>query len=179
MICKTFFSVDEIAKAFHIPAFWVRRWIRRGRLKGYLFGGLAEERVEMEALAEFQEKNSRYRRAVIDLLKENEIPFIQIAKRGPAPALILTEDWRGRYNLQEELQGRYEALKEYESVLEQKYYPHPDLKRVRMEMKELANILERGFFCPNDQQREAAGRGAEENLFRKTPLYSRGNCDGR
>lgn len=150
MICEAFFSVGEIAKAFHIPAFWVRRWIRRGRLKGYLFGGLAEDRVEMEALVEFQEKNSRYRKAVIGLLKANEIPFIQITRRGSAPALILTEDWRGRYDLQEELQGRYEVLKEYESVLEQKYYLHPDLKRVRMEMKELANILERGFSCPND-----------------------------
>ncbi len=150
MICEAFFSVGEIAKAFHIPAFWVRRWICRGRLKGYLFGGLAEDRVEMEALVKFQKKNSRYRKAVIGLLKANEIPFIQITRRGSAPALILTEDWRGRYDLQEELQGRYEVLKEYESVLEQKYYLHPDLKRVRMEMKELANILERGFSCPND-----------------------------
>lgn len=149
MICETFFSVNEIAKAFHIPAFWVRRWIRKGRLKGYLFGGLAEDRVEMEALVEFQEKNSWYRRAVIGLLKENEIPFIQIAKRESAHALILTEDWRGRYDLREGLQGRYDALKEYENVLEQKYYPHPDLKKVRKEMKELANILERGFFYPD------------------------------
>ncbi len=149
MICEAFFSVDEIAKAFYIPAFWVRRWIRKGRLKGHLFGGLAEDCVEIEALVEFQEKNFWYRRAIIGLLKENEIPFIQIAKKGSARALILTEDWRGRYDLQVELQGRYGTLKEYERVLEQKYYLHLDLKKVRMEMKDLEKILEREFFCPD------------------------------
>ena len=71
MLSETEFTINEVAKAFHRPAFWIRRWIRKGRLQGYLLGGILEDRVEAEALVEFQERNPRYQRAVMSLLKES------------------------------------------------------------------------------------------------------------
>ena len=59
MISKTEFTVDEIAKAFHIPAFWIRHWIRRGKLEGYLLGGVLEDRVEAEALVDVYKRQER------------------------------------------------------------------------------------------------------------------------
>ena len=70
MLSETEFTINEVAKAFHRPAFWIRRWIRKGRLQGYLLGGILEDRVEAEALVEFQERNPRYQRAVMSLLKK-------------------------------------------------------------------------------------------------------------
>ena len=141
MISKTEFTVDEIAKAFHIPALWIRHWIRRGKLEGYLLGGVLEDRVEAEALVDFQERNPRYQRAVMRLLKKNNIPHIRILRPGSSAMLSLKEDWREAYDLRKELQMRYDILTEYEGILEQKYYPHPELKTVRMEMGELEAAL--------------------------------------
>ena len=141
MLSETEFTINEVAKAFHRPAFWIRRWIRKGRLQGYLLGGILEDRVEAEALVEFQERNPRYQRAVMSLLKKKDVPYIRILRPGSTATLSLTGDWKGTYDLREELRERYGVLKEYEKILERKHYPHPDLKQIRAEMEELKSVL--------------------------------------
>lgn len=141
MLSETEFTINEVAKVFHRPAFWIRRWIRKGRLQGYLLGGILEDRVEAEALVEFQERNPRYQRAVMSLLKKKDVPYIRILRPGSTATLSLTGDWRGTYDLREELRERYGVLKEYEKILERKHYPHPDLKQIRAEMEELKSVL--------------------------------------
>lgn len=53
--------------------------------------------------------------------------------------------WEGAFDLVEELQGREFMLREYEKILERKYYPHPDLKKVREELSDLEIAMKKVF----------------------------------
>lgn len=178
MIDETFFTVNEVAKAFKVSEKKVRKWILEGTLKGHLLDGFVEHHTDAEALVEFQENHHRYQKAVSKLLDSRNVEYWWVEEYSCVPSvtlkslvyafwknpgyavktwkirkerrkqdthsnrrLILCEDWEPNYDVYEELERRYEILKEYRRELEQKYDLHLNLKKVKKEMGELEAIL--------------------------------------
>ena len=148
MIKETEFTIEEIAQGFHLPAFLIRHWIRKGKMNGYLFYGFMEDRVETEALIKFQKDHPIYQKAVRRLLGQEELHYLRISlqkKHRLEDDIKLIGCWEGAFDLVEELQGREFMLREYEKILERKYYPHPDLKKVREELSDLEIAMKKVF----------------------------------
>lgn len=84
MIEETFFTADEVAEAFQVPAGRVRKWIREGRLRGQLLDGFVEHHTDAAALAKFQEQNPRYRTATAALFKKKKVPYVWMENASPS-----------------------------------------------------------------------------------------------